>query len=161
MKKQDLKTGMVVEYRDKTLRLVVGSGLYDECGYKVSSLEGYNDELSQNNRLHVQLDIVAVYNDFDKSKCLWKRVEFKKDQLKNGAVVKTRQGKYYLKVDDTLIDLKYGTYLSFTEYDDDLKHNSDSCFAIVEIDNSEIKENEAYLHYISGNESNFIKINED
>ena len=100
MQKKDLKTGMVVEYRDGQLRLVVGDDLYDDDGSKMSFLSSFKDDL----RSSYNTDIVAVYNDFEKSKCLWKRNEITKKDLKNGAVVKTQEGNYYLKVDNILIN---------------------------------------------------------
>lgn len=84
MEKKCLKTGMIVEYRDGKLRLVVGNKLYDEDGCFVHTLEEYDEYLSY--KYNKDLDIVAVYNDFDKSRTLWKRSNRKQEiisQLKS------------------------------------------------------------------------------
>lgn len=75
MKKSDLKTGMVVEYRNGFLRLVVDTKLVDETGAGQNDLLFFNDDLTDKGGSEGKLDIVAVYNSFDKSKCLWRRKE--------------------------------------------------------------------------------------
>ena len=82
MNKKDLKTGMVVEYRNGELRLVVGGALVDEDGYEANDLRNYHNNLKYSENPN-GLDIIAVYNDFEKSKCLWKRREYNKKEIIN------------------------------------------------------------------------------
>lgn len=57
MKKSDLKSGMVVEYRDGIRRLVVNDDLIGDDGHL--SLSNYNDDLKHDE--YSDLDIMKVY----------------------------------------------------------------------------------------------------
>lgn len=60
MKKSDLKDGMVVQYRDGTLRIVDGEDLLDPyTNDKRNRLHSYEDDLK--NIIHECNDIVTVY----------------------------------------------------------------------------------------------------
>lgn len=86
MTKKELKTGMVVEYRNGGKRMVlvdtpVGDVLMGNIVWK--NFDNYRDDLCHN--LHKQLDIVAVYEPHHKremnllywndQKCIWRRSE--------------------------------------------------------------------------------------
>lgn len=57
MKKNELKSGMVVEYRDGIKRLIIGDKLIGDDGH--SSLSNFNDDLKH--ILYSDLDIIKVY----------------------------------------------------------------------------------------------------
>ena len=68
--------------------------------------------------------------------------EFTKDDLKNGAIVKTRSKSicllltdalYYGNTQGRLINLKTGSFLEFYRYANDLKHKTDSDYDIVAV----------------------------
>lgn len=86
MTKSELKTGMLVEYRDGGKRMVlvdtpVGDVLMGNTYWK--NFDNYRDDLCHN--LHEPLDIVAVYEPHHKremnllywkeQKCIWRRSE--------------------------------------------------------------------------------------
>ena len=92
MTKKELKTGMVVEYRDGDKRMVLlGNQVGDVliCGTGWEDLDNYRDDLCHNH--HEQLDIVAVYEPHHKremnplcwkeQKCIWRRSEVKEVTL--------------------------------------------------------------------------------
>lgn len=80
MEKKDLKTGMVLELKNESLRLVVDNYLVDENGLRRNSIKNYNDDLLYPED-RVGLSVVAVYNSFDKSKCLWKNPKLFKREI--------------------------------------------------------------------------------
>lgn len=89
MSKNDLATGMVVEYRNGKRRLViedwedVGAVLFGATGERFTYLDNFNDDLTHKNK--DALDIVAVYDyllkpktdidlyDDSNLKVVWKR----------------------------------------------------------------------------------------
>ena len=76
MKKKDLKSGMVVEYRNGQLRMIVGSKLFDKDGNRMYELKNYDEYLCCGIKNY---DIIAVYTDFDKTITLWKRPNRKQE----------------------------------------------------------------------------------
>ena len=72
----DLKNGMLVEYRNGDIRMVWGNSLLCNDLYLGASMDGFED---LNHEKHINLDIVAVYEhagksptDFAKGSLLWK-----------------------------------------------------------------------------------------
>lgn len=63
MKKNELKSGMIVKYRDGSKRLVVGDNLIGDDYY--TSLPNFNDDLKHT--LLRELDIIKVYNNHSAS----------------------------------------------------------------------------------------------
>ena len=82
MKKSDLKTGMIVEYRDGRKRMIMSHNFVDENGNHCFKLDNYNEDL-----IHLGiakgLDIMKVYDvyqygfDFDCEyrNLVWERKE--------------------------------------------------------------------------------------
>ena len=83
MKKSDLKSGMLVEYRNGYKRMIMSHNLVDENGRIVSNLSVYNEELCSIGYLGKELDIMKVYDvykggfDFEckHRNLLWERKE--------------------------------------------------------------------------------------
>jgi hypothetical protein len=46
-----------------------------------------------------------------------------KETLKQGAIVKTREGNLYILIGEKFVNLKYGSYVGFSSYDNNLIHN--------------------------------------
>ena len=59
MKKEDLKTGMIVKYYDGELRVVFNNGLYKQNGNHANTLDDYTDDLID--RMVKNCTIVAIY----------------------------------------------------------------------------------------------------
>ena len=88
----------------------------------------------------------------------------KKNDLKNGAIVETRDGdklillfacSYYDKSDNSLISLTDGTWLSFAMYNDDLTHCAESDFDIMKVAQSEYVGNDIRNHVLKRNENDW------
>lgn len=64
----------------------------------------------------------------------------KKSEIKNGAILKTRNGMCWFKVDNTLfeVDVKTGVYYNYMpwdDYKDDIKHSTNRDYDVVGVDN--------------------------
>lgn len=67
----------------------------------------------------------------------------KKSDLKNGAVVQSRNGDKYLKVDNTLLSLDdFGYYMGLDTYTNDLRFILNASFDIVKVNNNIKNSNE-------------------
>lgn len=89
MKKKDLRNGMVVEYRDGDLRMVLSNSLLGVEGFEKNKLCFYNDDFKDKDN-DTELDIMKVYDltsdvlsfsgAFDRGnlKIIWERKETKK-----------------------------------------------------------------------------------
>ena len=72
----------------------------------------------------------------------------KKSDLKNGAVVEVRNGNIYLKIDNTLLDLKdFGCYQDLNSYDDNLYYcDIEKGFTIIKVNNN-VDNGEGFINY--------------
>lgn len=64
----------------------------------------------------------------------------KKSEIKNGAILKTRNGMHWFKVDDTLLEVRVQTgvgynYMPWDEYNEDMKYYSQS-YDVIGVDNN-------------------------
>lgn len=143
MTKKDLKDGMIIECRNSLRYIVLCDNFVRECGY--NRLSQYKEDLTYDSD---EFDIVKIYEPIgpyqlkdifeDRNlKLIWSRNSFSKKDLKNGAVVTTKEGKNYIKIDNTLINLKTGGYLDLDDYTDDLKNKCAVYdeFDILSVDN--------------------------
>lgn len=76
MKKQDLRTGMKVQYRNGNIRLVDDEYLRDEKLDYVNALDSYKDDLIHEDAIKRELDIMKVY-DWQHN-LIWERKELPK-----------------------------------------------------------------------------------
>ena len=94
----------------------------------------------------------------------------KKSDLRNGAIVETRDGDksillfdciYCNKSDISLISLTNGTWLSFSMYNDDLTYCYDSDFDIIKVAQSEYVGDDIRNHVLKRNENDWTWIRDE
>lgn len=96
----------------------------------------------------------------------------KKSDLKNGAIVETRDGDINILLFDSYVDeydstesllvsLKCGSYLLFSEYDEDLKFCDNSDFDIMKVAQSEYVGDDIINHVLKRNENDWTWIREE
>lgn len=112
MKKEDIKIGMKVRWSTSH---IIGEvyNIFNDNSVAIKNNAGTNyrfpiDELSSIN-------------------------ETLKDKLKNGTIVELRDGRKYIVVDDTLINLETGTNLKIKTYHDDLTSSFNQDYDIVKL----------------------------
>jgi hypothetical protein len=78
----------------------------------------------------------------------------KKSEIKNGAILKTRNGMHWFKVDDTLLEVTVQTgvgynYMPWDEYNEDMKYYSQS-YDVIGVDNN-VDNGRGNCNYALGN----------
>ena len=96
----------------------------------------------------------------------------KKNDLKNGAIIETRDGdlsillfdSYVNEVDVTesiLVSLKDGNFLPFSDYEEDLKFCGDSDFDIMKVAQSDYVGDDIRNHVLKRNENDWTWIRDE
>lgn len=75
----------------------------------------------------------------------------KKSEIKNGAILKTRNGMCWFKVDNTLLEVNVETgvgynYMPWDEYDKDMKYPKNPDYDVVGVDN-DVNNERGYCNY--------------
>lgn len=94
-----------------------------------------------------------------------------KKDLKNGAIVKLRNDDFYLKIDNTLVEIRLdyddetviltGEFMILNEYNEDLTYKGDDSWSIIKVDNDVENRsdlcNKAISNFVSNGEKKLQK----